>query len=161
MDDPIIILIAHNIRSAYNVGSLLRTADGLGVAVVYLSGYSPYPSYPGDRRLPHESRHVNSAVHKTALGAERTVSWRHHENIETLLDELQHEHFTLAGLEQSPLSRPLHAFSAPSKIALLLGEEVSGLHEHLVSRCDVLLQIPMFGSKESFNVAEAADRLPS
>ena len=70
-----ICFIAHNIRSAHNIGSLLRTADGLGIRHVYMSGYTPYPKQPNDARLPHIADKASKLIHKTALGAEMSVEW--------------------------------------------------------------------------------------
>jgi 23S rRNA (guanosine2251-2'-O)-methyltransferase len=149
-------LIAHNIRSAHNIGALLRTADGLGVEIVYFTGYSPYPELPRDQRLPHIYKKLSNQISKTALGAERSIRFEHHPDIAELLTELKSTGFTVAGLEQSPISKPLHSYQSDADIALLLGEEVSGISADLIEACDILLEIPMFGEKESFNVVEAA-----
>src|SRR5579871_6804873 len=80
--DRDIILIAHDIRSTHNVGSLLRTAEGMGVARVYFTGYTPYPSLAtGDERLPHIAQKLTRQIQKTALGAESQVAWSHHTDV--------------------------------------------------------------------------------
>ena len=78
--DRKILLIAHNVRSCHNVGSLLRTAEGLGASVI-LSGYTPYPKLDKDTRLPHEIRKLHNQIHKTALGAEDSADWKHTSDI--------------------------------------------------------------------------------
>lgn len=108
-----IILVAHNLRSAHNVGSLLRTADGLGIDQVVLSGYTPYPQLDHDDRLPHISRKVSAQIHKTALGAEASVQWTHAADIAAVMQQLSGEGFTVAALEQAPGSQDLTAFTPP------------------------------------------------
>src|SRR3981081_4176383 len=95
-----VILIAHNVRSTYNVASLLRTADGLGVKAVFLTGYTPYPQDPYDERLPYIAQKVDSQIHKTALGAAQSVPWRHSEMLEPLLDDRRGTGFAIVALEQ-------------------------------------------------------------
>ncbi len=151
-----LVLIVHNIRSAHNVGSLLRTADGLGVQRVYLTGYTPYPWRQGDDRLPHLARKIDHQIAKTALGAEKLAVWEQASNIEELLDALKTDGFTLAALEQTPTAVPLPKYSSPDKLALIVGREVEGVESEILARCEVVLEIPMLGQKESFNVAVAA-----
>ncbi len=151
-----IILVAHNLRSCHNVGSLLRTADGLGVKQVIFSGYTPHPTHANDRRLPHESAKITAQIHKTALGAEDSVSWDYHQDIIPVLEKLKKQGWTIAALEQSEDSKDLPSYHAPQKIALILGREVEGIEPELLNICDVTLEIPMFGKKESFNVIQAA-----
>lgn len=153
---PSISVIAHNLRSCHNVGSLLRTCDGLGVDMVYLSGYTPYPMMAGDTRLPHIARKQHLQIHKTALGAEEAGHWQFVPDITTLLDTLRSQGVMIAALEQAVDSQSLPEFSPPNKLALLLGSEVTGLETSLFQLTDVTLEIPMFGRKESFNVVQAA-----
>jgi len=150
---PDITLIAHNIRSAHNVGSMFRTADGLGIKHIVLSGYTPHPNVPGDTRLPHVVTKIESQIHKTALGAEKIVPFTYVEDIE---EWLQHLKLPLIALEQSPRSIDLSDFEPPDAFALLLGEEVAGVDSNLLLRCDAIIEIPMVGKKESFNVSIAA-----
>src|SRR5690349_4016062 len=97
-----IALVIHNIRSAQNVGSMLRTADGFGVSLVYLTGYTPFPAGgPHDSRLPHETARVHARINKTALGAEKSIRWRHESNIQTALATLQSDGYTIVALEQT------------------------------------------------------------
>lgn len=152
---PEIIVIAHNIRSTHNVGAIFRTADGFGITKIILSGYTPYPKLiSGDTRLPHIAEKLTKQIHKTALGAEATVPFEYHEELN--LKELHTAGYRIAALEQSPRSTFLNQYKAPEKIALLLGEEVEGIPEDLLEQCDDIIEIPMKGSKESFNVSVAA-----
>lgn len=151
-----IILIAHNLRSSHNVGSLLRTAEGLGVNRVILSGYTPYPIIANDHRLPHLAQKINKQIAKTALGAEQMVDCQHIDNLEVLLPELKAQGYQIVGLEQSDRSITLKDFQSPKKLALILGREVEGLEPEIMASCDQLIEIPMLGQKESFNVVIAA-----
>lgn len=151
-----IILIAHDIRSCHNVGALLRTSDGLGVDVVYLTGYTPYPEADYDTRLPHIARKTAKDIHKTALGAENSIMWHYAEDVQAVLDDLSRRGYKLVALEQSSRSIRLPEYKPPDKIVILLGREVEGLDASLIAQCGTVLEIPMFGSKESFNVVHAA-----
>lgn len=151
-----LILIAHNLRSAHNVGSLLRTAEGLGVDKVYLTGYTPYPLHANDERLPHLATKINNQISKTALGAETSQSWQHLDEIDGPIKELKQDGYLVTALEQASNSIKLTDFKSPSKIALIVGREVEGVEPEVLAACDKIVEIPMFGSKESFNVAQAA-----
>lgn len=151
-----LVLIAHNLRSTHNVGSLLRTADGLGVQKVYFSGYTPYPQEAGDSRLPHIAEKLHSQIRKTALGAELSQPWEHEPDIDALLADLHAQGYVIAALEQAQGSIALPEYTPAPKLALLVGREVEGIEPEVLALCDTTLEIPMFGSKESFNVAQAA-----
>ena len=151
-----IICIAHDVRSTHNVGSLLRTCDGLGIDQLIMSGYTPYPELEHDNRLPHESRALQKQIQKTALGAEQTVNWIHSEDITATLQTLNTDGYAIIALEQTATSIPLPEFQPPDKLALLLGREVEGINPELLEACDDIVEIPMFGQKESFNVVQAA-----
>jgi tRNA G18 (ribose-2'-O)-methylase SpoU len=151
-----IVLLAHDIRSCHNVGSLLRTAEGLGITKVYFSGYTPYPTQLHDTRLPHIHQKLNKQIQKTALGAEVTQEWQHVDSIEKLITELKNGGFTVVALEQTPTSITLPDYHPTDKVALLLGREVEGVEDHLLKLVDQQLEIPMYGKKESFNVVQAA-----
>lgn len=150
-----IILIVHNIRSSHNVGSLLRSADGLGVEKVYLTGYTPYPEARNDKRLPHVKLKLSQQIHKTALGAEKSVKWGQRDEIYGLLDELRRKKLLIVALEQTPSASSLMDFKTSQNLALIVGNEIDGLDKKITELSDVQLQIPMLGSKESFNVAIA------
>lgn len=148
-----IVVIAHNIRSTHNVGAIFRTAEGFGISRIILSGYSPYPLLPGDTRLPHLRDKIDGQIHKTALGAELLVPFTYEE--QPPLERLKQEGYRVVGLEQDDRSVMLPEYKVPEKLVLLLGEEVSGLTPELRTQCDDLIEIPMQGKKESFNVSVA------
>lgn len=151
-----LVLIAHNLRSTHNVGSLLRTADGLGVHMVYLTGYTPYPKTDNDDRLPYIAEKLQRQIEKTALGAETTQKWQHVADVQDTLNDLHMQGYVIAALEQSAASIPLPDYIPPPKLALLVGREVEGVEPEILKLCDDILEIPMFGRKESFNVVQAA-----
>jgi 23S rRNA (guanosine2251-2'-O)-methyltransferase len=150
---PEIIVIAHNIRSTHNVGSIFRTSEGFGVTKVILSGYTPYPLIPGDTRLPHISRKLTDQIHKTALDAESIVPFEYQESPD--IAALRAQGYRIVGLEQDTRSIMLPNYHPEQKIALLLGEEVKGITGDMRTTCDDLIEIPMVGKKESFNVSVA------
>ena len=150
-------VIAHNMRSIHNVGSLLRTADGLGVDLVCLSGYTAYPAKDNDERLPHLAKKLDSQIHKTALGAEHSVKWRHEDTLEQAVQKLKEDGYKIVALEQNDKSILLSEYTnRPDNIALLLGSEREGLSKEELEYADQIIEIPMKGSKESFNVVQAA-----
>lgn len=149
-----IIVIAHNIRSTHNVGAIFRTCEGFGVSQIILSGYTPYPRVEHDIRLPHIAEKLTGQIHKTALGAETMVPFTYQETPD--LAALKDANFKIVGLEQDARSIMLPAYTPPVKIALLLGEEVEGITDEMRDQCDDLIEIPMIGKKESFNVSVAA-----
>lgn len=147
-------LILDNIRSAYNVGAILRTCDGLGVNEVVLVGCTPFL----DKGLPHEQEKLKKQIHKTALGAEECVRWRRFSDVSSAINSLRSEGYKVAALEQSKGSISLAKAGglAEGRLAIVLGEEVHGLAPEVLSSCDFVLEIPMMGDKESFNVSVAA-----
>ncbi len=151
-----VVLIAHDIRSTHNIGSLLRTAECLGVERVYISGYSPYPSVPNDERLPHIHQKLTAQIHKTALGAESLVPWERQPDLPALIRKLRSNGYTVVALELSPDSTDISSWIPPDKIAILLGREVEGVEDALLKLCDYAVEIPLFGQKESLNVVQAA-----
>lgn len=164
-----VVVMAHNIRSIFNVGSIFRTSEGFGVTRIFLSGWTPNLAQSYDPAtnefaplLPHQRVKIEHELHKTALGAELAVSSEFRENVMKLIDELHQQDFLIVGLEQNSRSILLSDFSRKfpagkfPKIALILGEEVHGLTAEIIAKCDVLAEIPMFGQKESFNVATSA-----
>lgn len=136
-----IYIIAHNIRSAYNVGSIFRTAEAVGVKKVILGGYSPTPE--------------NSRVRKTALGAEKWVDYEKSFQVWRAIDNLKKQGFQIIALEQSPQAIDYREFNPKFPLGLVLGNEVKGLSQKILNRCDRIIEIPMIGRKESLNVAVA------
>jgi 23S rRNA (guanosine2251-2'-O)-methyltransferase len=151
-----IVLIAHNIRSSHNIGSLLRTAEGLGITRIYLTGYSPHPKSVRDKRLPHLAEKQTKQIAKTALGAESLVAWRYQKDITVIIARLKEAGFIIAALEQTPGSIEINGFSVPAKTALIVGNETGGLDGEILALADIKIHLPMAGRKESFNVAVAA-----
>jgi 23S rRNA (guanosine2251-2'-O)-methyltransferase len=150
-----LVLIIHNVRSAHNVGSLLRSADGFGVKKVYITGYSPYPKHENDARLPHIAAKTSRAINKTALGAEESMDWQYIENIDEVLASLKKTSYEITVLEQTNKSKELSQYRPVKSVALIVGNEVDGIDSQTLQQADVHLEIPMKGKKESFNVAVA------
>ena len=147
-----LIVILYNIRSTYNVGAIFRTCDGLGVDEVILTGYTPF----FDKGLPHEQEKLRKQIHKTALGAEDIVKWRRINDINDAISECRAHHLQIVALEQGAGSLNIaEPQSYGNNIALILGEEVHGIQPEILQKCDQLLEIPMCGKKESFNVSVA------
>jgi tRNA G18 (ribose-2'-O)-methylase SpoU len=146
-----LIVILYNIRSTYNVGAILRTCDCLGIDEVIFTGYTPFM----DKGLPYEQEKLRKQIHKTALGAEEMLKWRRAEIFDAIA-ELQNNGYKICALEQGANSLNLaEKQNYPEKIALILGEEVHGITADILEKCDCLLEIPMAGQKESFNVSVA------
>lgn len=150
-----IAVILSDIRSLHNVGSILRSADGFGASHIYYAGYTPYPLQPNDTRLPHESRKLTEQIHKTALGGE-LLPGSVHVTTNEAVRAAKAAGYTIAALEQAATSTKLPLFTPNSDVALLLGNEVTGILPSDLELADVILEIPMFGTKESFNVSVSA-----
>ena len=135
---------------------MLRTADGLGIEKVYLTGYTPYPAAQYDQRLPHLALKLDHQIHKTALGAERSIPWEHNPDVTQVIKQLKSDGYGIVALEQSAASLPLDVFRPPQNIALIVGREVEGIEPEVLALADTIVEIPMHGQKESFNVATAA-----
>ncbi len=148
-----IIIVAHNIRSTHNIGSIFRSADCFGASEIILSGYSPHPAVDNDTRLPHIVHKLTEQIHKTALGAEQTIPYSYTEQIP--FDDLTKRGYTLVALEQSERSILLSTYSPPEKIALIIGEERYGITQEILEKCETILEIPQHGIKESLNVSVA------
>lgn len=157
--DVEIIILAHNIRSVQNVGSILRTAECLGAKEVIASGYTSNLSMRTDGSdlplLPHVKEKLQKELHRSALGAEEIVPFSYAPDIMAEIRALKQAGYEIIGLEQDTQSIPLPVYRPPRKVALLLGEEVHGLTPELRDACDALIEIPMYGQKESYNVSVA------
>lgn len=139
-----VIAVLENIRSAYNVGSVFRTADAFLLEAIYITGYTPYP--------PHKE------IRKTALGAEETVAWEHFPNAQSAIDRLRQEGYKVYAIEQVRDSIFLEqtSFGVKDKIAVVFGNEVTGVEQETITICDGCIEIPQLGMKHSLNVATAA-----
>jgi tRNA G18 (ribose-2'-O)-methylase SpoU len=146
-------LILDNIRSCHNVGSIFRTADGLGIRHIYCVGITPHPQIENDPRLPHVAQRAHRQIAKTALGAEETMSFSRHDEITELFNKNDQ---LVVALEQADTSIRLDTFRYEGDITLILGNEPNGIQEKTLQQCDSIIEIPMKGSKESFNVSVAA-----
>lgn len=145
------VVIAHNIRSAYNVGGIFRTADGAGAKKVYLTGYSPIPSSKG--ALYKTS--AQKMIAKTALGAEMSVPWEYVRTPAILIERLRKEDWKIVALEQDTRSVSFDDFELRGKAALIIGNEPRGIDRRIRDTCDFIVEIPMYGSKNSLNVVVA------
>ena len=143
-----VAVILHNVRSAHNVGSILRTADASGVSHVYLSGYTPLPKDRFER--------INKDIAKTALGAEKFVQWSHARGPFQLISMLKKHGWYVVGVEQDPRAQDYRTFKTKTPTVFVFGNEVRGLSANLRNACDSLIEIPMHGRKESLNVSVAA-----
>lgn len=154
-----LILILDNIRSTYNVGAILRTAEGMGVEKVILSGYTP--RVHDQNLLPHLRAKLDREIAKTALGAEDMLDIYASDDIITEVEKYRQNGWMVAGLENNIQDKRLHSINSlelklGDKIVLILGEEVHGISKSLYDSIDYFLEIPMRGQKESFNVSVAA-----
>jgi tRNA G18 (ribose-2'-O)-methylase SpoU len=137
-----IVVVAHDLRSAHNVGSIFRTADSAGLTGVVLTGFTATPDHRG--------------VAKTALGAEEAVPWRHVADVHDALRELQAEGYTVAALERVPEAVGLGDVpDGAFPLALVLGNEVHGVPPDVLAAADLVVGIPQYGTKASLNVSVA------
>ena len=142
-----LIVVLDDVRSMYNVGSVFRTADAFRVEAIYLCGITAQPPHP--------------EIHKTALGAEDTVAWQHFDTALEAVEELKKKGYTVFSIEQCEGSTLLSTLNLQSstlnpKYALILGNEVKGVHQEVVDASDGCIEIPQFGTKHSLNVSTTA-----
>lgn len=137
-----IYLIAHNVRSLFNVGAFFRTADVFGVSKIYLTGYTGSP--PRDQ------------ISKVALGAEEWIPWEKKKQLTTLIKKLKKDGIQVVALETGDKVTALPKFKPKHPIALIVGHEVDGLPKNILDLVDKTVEIPMQGKKESLNVSVAA-----
>ena len=137
-----LVVIAHNIRSLHNVGAIFRTAEGVDIDKIYLTGYSGYPP--------------RKEISKVALGSEIRVPWEYIKDISTLIKKLKQQKYFIVALEQDKKSVDYKKFKPEGKkLALIIGNEVRGISKQLRNRADVILEIPMLGNRKSLNVSVA------
>jgi len=134
-------VILNDIRSLHNVGSIFRTADGVGVEKIWLCGITGYPPQSG--------------IAKTALGAQDHVPWEYREDPVVLAEELKEQGYQIVLLEQAAGAISYDVFMPRAPVCLVIGNEVSGVSERLVSLCDAAIEIEMAGIKNSLNAAIA------
>lgn len=145
------VLMVHNVRSAHNVGSMFRTADGAGVDEIILSGYTPRPAKQGNLYLTAAEKELR----KTALGAEVSVPWRKFRSAAEAMRSLRKEGFEIIALEQDEKSISYEAYHPKGDVALIVGNEVLGIDRRTLGLVDVMIEIPMCGKKNSLNVSVA------
>ncbi len=136
-----IVVLAHNIRSLWNVGSIFRSADAFAVSHVYLTGYTAVPP--------------RKEISKTALGAEQWVPWSYENDVAIVIDRCRQQGFDIVALECTKTSEPIWQQNRSKSICLVLGHEVLGVSEELLALCDSSMHIPMSGKKNSLNVSVA------
>jgi tRNA G18 (ribose-2'-O)-methylase SpoU len=134
-------VICENIRSIYNVGSIFRTSDGLGVDKIFLCGFTGTPEHP--------------RINKTALGAEKVIDWEHRRQTWRVVDRLKRQGVKIIALEKTKNSVDIRKFKPKFPLALVVGNEIKGVSRRVLKRCDAVVHIPMIGIKESYNVASA------
>ena len=156
-----LILVLDNIRSCYNVGAIMRTAEGFGISRVILSGYTP--RLHDSKLLPHLREKLDREIHKTALGAEEMLDIEVCDDILLEIGKMKEEGWQIVGLENNIESNRIVQLGSEEcrqklseKVVLVLGEEVHGISESVQRMMDVFVEIPMRGKKESFNVSVAA-----
>jgi len=135
-------VLLDRLRSAYNVGSVFRTADSAGVDKLLLCGYCAYPPNP--------------KLQKTALGSLDHVAWEHHCDAYQAAKYYQAQHFKIVCLETLPQAQSLYDYSYNQDTCLVFGNEEEGIDPRILAIADAVLKIPQFGVKESLNVASAA-----
>jgi len=143
-----ICLALHNIRSTHNVGAIFRTAEAVGVACIYLCGYTPAPI----DRFGRE----RGDIAKSALGAEKMVKWESVADIGELIKDLKKKKFQICAIEQSEKSIDYKKVKYGNKTLIILGNEVKGIEEDILNKCHKIVEIPMKGRKESLNVSVTA-----
>jgi len=139
-----VVVVLDNIRSMHNVGSVFRTADAFLIQGICLCGYTPLP--------PHRD------IHKTALGATETVAWRHFAVTADAIGSLKEEGYTVLAVEQTEGSIRLNELSTAvtGPVAVVFGNEVTGVDAAALALCDGSVEIPQWGMKHSLNVSIAA-----
>ena len=138
---PSIVGILENVRSLWNVGSIFRSADGAGVQRLFLCGFTAHPP--------------RKEITKTALGAEEHVHWEYWSKAAQACESLRDEGYQILALETGPASKPLESIALRSPVAFVVGHETEGVTEATRMACDAIVHLPMYGSKDSLNVAVA------
>ena len=139
-----LVVVLDDVRSLHNIGAVFRTSDAFLVDCIYLCGITATPPHP--------------EMHKTALGAEYTVDWKYFKDTEEAVNELHAKGYTVFAIEQCEGSTMLDKLTLEpdKKYAVVLGNEVKGVKQEVVNRCDGCIEIPQFGTKHSLNVSVTA-----
>jgi len=136
-----VYVLAHNIRSLHNVGSIFRTSDASGVSKLYLTGYCGVPP--------------RKEISKTALGADESVAWEYHKDPVSVIKMLKEDGVQIVSLEKNATSKDISKFKAKYPVCIIIGNEIDGVEDSLLKLSDAVLHIPMHGKKESLNVSVA------
>ncbi len=137
-----VVVLADNVRSLYNVGSIFRSSDGAMIEKLILTGYTPHPP--------------RKEIEKTALGATKSTPWEYVVSPIQALDALRSDGYRICCLELTDNSVPyFSAKRADFPLCLIVGNEITGVSKELVAECDMGFESPMFGTKQSLNVAVA------
>lgn len=160
-----LVVVLDDVRSLYNVGSVFRTADAYRVSAIYLCGITACPYDP----TTGQPTSGYTEIHKTALGAEDSVAWRYFPTADAAVQSLRKDQVQVWAVEQAEGSTPLQQFHPavagssgsdeapfPPTYAVVLGNEVKGVHQSVVDMCDGCLELPQFGTKHSLNVSTTA-----
>jgi 23S rRNA (guanosine2251-2'-O)-methyltransferase len=153
-----VAVLLHNVRSTHNVGSIFRTAEAAGVEKIYLSGYTPIPK----DRFGREQKDIA----KTALGAEKILPWEHCASPMAIIKKLsarsgpapggKKNGWKIIGVEQDKRAVDYKKLKLSKHTLFIFGNEVRGISPATRSKCDTIIEIPMYGKKESLNVSVAA-----
>lgn len=149
MADKKFYLLLDNLRSLLNVGAIFRLADAAGIDKIFLGGIT------GLIYTPNGKKELNTRIHKTALGAEKTVLWEHSGKSWSVVEKLKKEGFQIVALEQSKKGILYTKFKPKFPLLLIVGNEIKGVSRSLLKRADKIIYLPMSGKKESLNVAVA------
>ena len=139
-----LVVVLDNVRSLYNVGSIFRTGDAFRVTDIHLCGITACPPHP--------------EIHKTALGAEESVSWKYFSDTLESIKSLKESGYIILAIEQCEGSTMINDFHAEKekKYAVVLGNEVKGVQQSVIDKCDGCIEIPQYGTKHSMNVSVTA-----
>jgi len=135
------VVVLNNIRSLYNVGSIFRTCDGVGIEKLWICGITGHPP--------------NNQIAKTALGAQEHVPWEYRQDIRSVLEELKEKNYQIVMLEQTEKSCSFDVFEPNAPVCLVVGNEIEGVSQNILTLCDAAIEIDMAGVKNSLNVAVA------
>ncbi len=141
-------IILEDIRSAYNVGAIFRTADAAGVAKIFLVGYTPAPI---DRFGRSQTQ-----IKKTSLGASETMQWEQMSTTKEVIERLHESGVIVVAVELAPGSIQINKFKEPKRVAYIVGNEVNGVSKEALELADIIVELPMLGQKESLNVSVTA-----
>jgi len=142
------LLLLENIRSAYNVGAVFRTADATAVDKILLVGHTPAPIDRFGR--------IQSEIYKTSVGASAFIAWEHFESVELALEAVEVAKVQVVAVELSKQAISIEYFIEPKNVLYVLGNEVTGVSQYVLDIADTIIELPMLGQKESLNISVTA-----